>query len=30
MVMPAIAWDRGHMGDYDLEEMIKWINDITK
>jgi hypothetical protein len=26
----AIAWDRGHMGDYDLDEMIKWINDITK
>lgn len=23
----AFAWDRPHMGDYDLDELFKWIKD---
>ncbi len=26
----AIAWDRTHEGDYDLDELFKWIEEIIK
>lgn len=26
----ALAWDRGHEGDYDLEELFGWIATVVK
>lgn len=26
----ALAWDRGHEGDYDLEELFEWIATVVK
>lgn len=26
----ALAWDRPHMGDYDLDELFEWIHEIMK
>lgn len=26
----ALPWDKGHSGDYDLEELFDWIDDIVK
>ena len=26
----AIAWDQGHGGNYDLEELFDWIEAITE
>ena len=26
----ALAWDRPHMGDYDLKELFKWMDDMVR
>ena len=26
----ALAWDRPHMGDYDLEELFNWMSNILE
>jgi hypothetical protein len=25
-----LPWDRPHSGDYDLDELFKWVDDISK
>ena len=26
----ALAWNRGHIGDYNLDEVFGWINQLVK
>jgi hypothetical protein len=26
----ALAWNRGHMGDYDLDDVFSWISEVVK